>query len=82
MLFALILAAIFSLILAFYLHVQVATYRNLKAQEDYQTAQLMVTVASKQFPNGEGFLQFRQGIVEMTNGKVKVVLADGSKFDF
>jgi hypothetical protein len=75
-----IIAVIFSVILKFFLGMQLEQAKNLKAERQYMTAQIMYTVTKKQDAKS---IRFNTGMVVTKDRKSYIVtLLDGSKYSF
>lgn len=61
MLYALLMAAVFSLLLQFYLNRQVAHQRNMLAQAEGQTAYAMALLTQENLQEENGDIVFQQG---------------------
>jgi len=79
LLYALAISLIFSLVLQAYLQAQVDNAKNLRAEKNYLTAQVLATVAKEHAVKS---LKTDQGTVQQSGDKLTVVLTDGSRYDF
>ncbi|GAB2025624.1 hypothetical protein [Lactovum odontotermitis] len=74
------MAAIFSLVLEFFLNSQLENARDLKVEKQYMTAQIMYSVAKQKQAK---CIKFDKGSVETSDNRVYTVqFPDGKKYIF
>ncbi|MDR0297139.1 MAG: hypothetical protein LBI11_00555 [Streptococcaceae bacterium] len=76
------MSIIFGLLLQFYLSAEVETYKNLKATQNYATAQLMATDSKNALSGKLGAVTFDKGRVVVSADKTTVILVNGSSYTF
>jgi hypothetical protein len=82
LLYTLVLALIFGLLLQFYLQNQLATKRHLLAMKKSVQVELMVKLAQKELDNKTGTVRFDRGTVKLEQEKTLVELSDGTQYRF
>jgi hypothetical protein len=80
LLYTLVLAVIFGLVLENYLQISLDNAHNLKAERNYLTAQVLASLARQKKAKR---IETDKGLVSVDRtGKVTVLLTDGSRYDF
>ena len=82
LLYALVIASIFGLLLQFCLQCQLAEKRQLILRWDRLQAQLMLDLAQQKLKNQTGQVQFDTGSVSLQKNTALVSLKDGTQVHF